>query len=158
MLANSVRCGMGRMEFSIKQCRRRRREEVQVAGDNFGWELECGQRFGGGNGGNGAVPIRAYGKENRICRPRDGDGRGESGRRKSWMWWGREGCLSRVEGGERSGSWMEKEEQGEPRGEGGRNLKWTWWNGEIGIHDLNSRSECASGKVRGRWLRLASGR
>ena len=87
MLANSVRCGVGRMEFSVKQCRRRRREEVQVAGDNFGWELECGQRFGGGNGGKGAVPIRAYGKENRICRPRDGDGRGESGRRKSWMWW-----------------------------------------------------------------------
>ena len=48
--------------------------------DNFGWELECGQRVGGGNVGKGAVLIRVYEKENRICRPQDGDGRGESGR------------------------------------------------------------------------------
>ena len=32
--------------------------------------------------------------------------RGESGRGKSSMWWGREGCFSRVDGGKRSGSWM----------------------------------------------------
>ena len=79
MLANLVGYGEGRMEFSVGRCRRRRGEDLRVAGDNFDWELECGQRVGGGNVGKGAVPIRAYGKENRVCRPRDGDGRGESG-------------------------------------------------------------------------------